>query len=72
VDHDEQAPYLWLKTPRAVDSWGILDLLLSKAHVVGATGSGFGAAGEGCFQLSAFNKPSEPAGGDAADSGGAG
>ena len=30
-------------------------LLLSKAHVVGTPGSGFGAAGEGYFRLSAFN-----------------
>jgi LL-diaminopimelate aminotransferase len=38
-----------------VDSWGFFDLLLSKAHVVGTPGSGFGAAGEGYFRLSAFN-----------------
>ena len=31
------------------------DLLLSKAHLVGTPGSGFGAAGEGYFRLSAFN-----------------
>ncbi|MEB3202444.1 MAG: aminotransferase class I/II-fold pyridoxal phosphate-dependent enzyme, partial [Synechococcus sp.] len=51
----EQAPYVWIKTPAGVDSWGFFDLLLSKAHVVGTPGSGFGAAGEGYFRLSAFN-----------------
>jgi LL-diaminopimelate aminotransferase len=51
----EQAPYVWLKTPDGVDSWGFFDLLLSKANVVGTPGSGFGAAGEGYFRLSAFN-----------------
>jgi len=51
----EQAPYVWVKTPQGVDSWGFFDLLLSQAHVVGTPGSGFGAAGEGYFRLSAFN-----------------
>jgi len=51
----EQAPYVWIKTPAGVDSWGFFDRLLSQAHVVGTPGSGFGAAGEGYFRLSAFN-----------------
>ena len=51
----EQAPYVWLKTPENLDSWGFFDHLLSNAHVVGTPGSGFGAAGEGYFRLSAFN-----------------
>jgi len=51
----EQAPYVWLKTPEGLDSWGFFDQLLTKAHVVGTPGSGFGAAGEGYFRLSAFN-----------------
>ena len=49
----EQAPYVWIKTPAGVDSWGFFDLLLSAANVVGTPGSGFGAAGEGYFRLSA-------------------
>ncbi|MFN9719870.1 MAG: LL-diaminopimelate aminotransferase [Planctomycetota bacterium] len=49
------APYVWLKTPNQLSSWDFFDLLLSKAHVVGTPGSGFGAAGEGYFRLSAFN-----------------
>ncbi|MGC5198247.1 aminotransferase class I/II-fold pyridoxal phosphate-dependent enzyme, partial [Aphanothece microscopica] len=51
----EQAPYVWLRTPQGLDSWGFFDHLLGRAHVVGTPGSGFGAAGEGYFRLSAFN-----------------
>ncbi len=49
------APYVWLKTPRNLSSWDFFDLLLAKANLVGTPGSGFGAAGEGYFRLSAFN-----------------
>jgi LL-diaminopimelate aminotransferase len=51
----EHAPYVWIKTPNGMDSWGFFDHLLNKANVVGTPGSGFGAAGEGYFRLSAFN-----------------
>lgn len=49
------APYVWLKTPNGLSSWDFFDQLLEKAHLVGTPGSGFGAAGEGYFRLSAFN-----------------
>jgi LL-diaminopimelate aminotransferase len=49
------APYLWLKTPGGQTSWDFFDALLSKAHLVGTPGSGFGSCGEGYFRLSAFN-----------------
>ncbi len=49
------APYVWLKTPAGVSSWDFFDQLLHKSHIVGTPGSGFGAAGEGFFRLSAFN-----------------
>jgi LL-diaminopimelate aminotransferase len=56
------APYVWLATPKdasgggkPMTSWAFFDKLLSEAHVVGTPGSGFGAAGEGYFRLSAFN-----------------
>jgi len=48
------APYIWLKTPDGIDSWGFFDLLLTKAHVVGTPGAGFGPSGEGYFRLTAF------------------
>ncbi len=49
------APYVWLKTPGKLTSWEFFDELLTRAHLVGTPGSGFGAAGEGYFRLSAFN-----------------
>lgn len=49
------APYIWLKTPHNLSSWDFFDKLLQTAHVVGTPGSGFGAAGEGYFRISAFN-----------------
>jgi LL-diaminopimelate aminotransferase len=51
----QNAPYVWLKTPGQATSWQFFDELLSQCHVVGTPGSGFGAAGEGYFRLSAFN-----------------
>jgi LL-diaminopimelate aminotransferase len=49
------APYVWMKTPDEMTSWEFFDQLLEKSHIVGTPGSGFGAAGEGYFRLSAFN-----------------
>jgi LL-diaminopimelate aminotransferase len=49
------APYIWLKTPNNMPSWDFFDKLMSKAHVVGTPGAGFGASGEGYFRLTAFN-----------------
>lgn len=49
------APYVWIKTPGDLTSWDLFDKLLNDAHVVGTPGSGFGAAGEGYFRISAFN-----------------
>lgn len=48
------APYIWLKTPKGIDSWSFFDKLLNEANVVGTPGSGFGPSGEGYFRLSAF------------------
>lgn len=49
------APYIWLKTPNGLSSWDFFDKLLQSTYVVGTPGSGFGAAGEGYFRISAFN-----------------
>ncbi len=51
------APYIWLKTPEGIDSWGFFDKLLTAAHVVGTPGAGFGPSGEGYFRLTAFALP---------------
>ncbi|MDH6058897.1 LL-diaminopimelate aminotransferase [Chrysosporum bergii ANA360D] len=49
------APYVWVKTPDNLSSWEFFDKLLHIVNVVGTPGSGFGAAGEGYFRISAFN-----------------
>jgi LL-diaminopimelate aminotransferase len=49
------APYVWVKTPNGLSSWDFFDKLLQSCNVVGTPGSGFGAAGEGYFRISAFN-----------------
>jgi len=51
------APYIWLKTPDGMSSWDFFDHLLNQANIVGTPGSGFGAAGEGYFRLTAFALP---------------
>lgn len=49
------APYVWVQTPNGLSSWDFFDKLLNNVNVVGTPGSGFGAAGEGYFRISAFN-----------------
>jgi LL-diaminopimelate aminotransferase len=49
------APYVWVQTPHSLSSWEFFDKLLETVNVVGTPGSGFGAAGEGYFRISAFN-----------------
>lgn len=47
------APYIWFKVPGG-DSWAFFDELLTKHHIIGTPGTGFGAAGEGYFRMTAF------------------
>jgi len=51
----ENAPYVWVNCPEGIDSWGMFDKMLDEASIVITPGSGFGAAGEGYFRISAFN-----------------
>ena len=51
----EHSPYVWVRCPEGVDSWGMFDKMLQDAQVVVTPGAGFGAAGEGYFRVSAFN-----------------
>jgi len=51
----EHAPYIWMRVPPDLGSWGFFDALLARAHVVGTPGAGFGPSGEGYLRLSAFN-----------------
>lgn len=48
------APYIWLKTPKGMDSWSFFDKLLAEANIVGTPGVGFGQSGQGYFRLTAF------------------
>ncbi|MBM3220295.1 MAG: LL-diaminopimelate aminotransferase [Candidatus Rokubacteria bacterium] len=52
----KNAPYIWVKTPAGLDSWGFFDKLLHEAHVVSTPGAGFGPAGEGYLRLTAFGQ----------------
>ena len=54
VSGEENAPYIWLKTPDGCSSWDFFDQLLESVQVVGTPGSGFGPSGEGYFRLTAF------------------
>lgn len=51
----ENAPYVWVACPAGLSSWDMFDKMLGEASVVITPGSGFGAAGEGYFRISAFN-----------------
>ena len=51
----ENAPYIWVRTPKDVTSWEAFDKILNGANVVITPGSGFGSKGEGYFRISAFN-----------------
>jgi LL-diaminopimelate aminotransferase len=51
----ENAPYVWGACPAGLSSWDMFDKMLEQAQVVITPGSGFGAAGEGYFRISAFN-----------------
>jgi len=50
----ENAPYLWVKTPRGETSWRFFEQMLYNAHVVCTPGVGFGPSGEGFVRLTAF------------------
>lgn len=49
------SPYIWIKTPKNMNSWEFFDVLLNEANIVTTPGSGFGPCGEGYIRLTAFN-----------------
>ena len=61
VHGGRNAPYIWLGAPAGQTSWDFFDALLTKAHVVGVPGSGFGPSGEGYFRLTAFGSREQTA-----------
>ena len=52
----ENAPYIWLKTPKGVGSWEMFDKMLNECHIVCTPGVGFGPSGEGYVRLTAFGR----------------
>jgi LL-diaminopimelate aminotransferase len=48
------SPYIWVKTPNGLDSWGFFDYLLNELNIVGTPGVGFGPSGQGYLRLTAF------------------
>ena len=52
----EDAPYLWVKTPKGISSWKFFEQMRYEANVVGTPGVGFGPGGEGYIRLTAFGK----------------
>ncbi|OPZ77245.1 MAG: LL-diaminopimelate aminotransferase [Alphaproteobacteria bacterium ADurb.Bin438] len=49
------SPYIWIKTPKGMNSWGFFDYLLKELNIVGTPGVGFGPSGEGYLRLTSFN-----------------
>lgn len=50
----QNAPYLWVKTPKGMGSWQYFEHLLYNAQVVCTPGVGFGPSGEGYVRFTAF------------------
>ncbi|MDR0574845.1 MAG: LL-diaminopimelate aminotransferase [Tannerella sp.] len=50
----DNAPYLWMQTPKKMPSWKFFDQLLYETAIVGTPGVGFGPGGEGYFRFTAF------------------
>lgn len=50
----QNAPYIWMKTPKGSASWQFFENLLYGANVVCTPGVGFGPSGEGFVRLTAF------------------
>lgn len=48
------APYIWLRTPHGIGSWGFFERLLHELSLVTTPGVGFGPSGEGYVRLTAF------------------
>lgn len=55
----KNAPYIWLRCPKGMDSWQFFDYILNEIQVVGTPGEGFGACGEGYFRFSTFGSPED-------------
>tara|TARA_Y100000310_G_scaffold338650_1_gene428910 strand:- start:2995 stop:4248 length:1254 start_codon:yes stop_codon:yes gene_type:complete len=54
VSGGDNAPYLWVPTPKGVGSWDFFNKFLTEANVVVTPGAGFGRSGEGYIRVSPF------------------
>ena len=50
----ENAPYVWMRTPKGISSWEYFEEMLLGANVVCTPGAGFGPSGEGFVRFTAF------------------
>ncbi|MCR4951764.1 MAG: LL-diaminopimelate aminotransferase [Solobacterium sp.] len=50
----KNSPYIWMKCPQGMDSWGTFDVLLKQAQIAATPGAGFGRSGEGWIRFSMF------------------
>ena len=57
----KNAPYIWAKCPKGLDSWAFFDRLLNEVQIVCTPGAGFGACGEGFVRFSSFGSESDTA-----------
>ncbi len=55
----KNAPYIWMKCPRGMDSWTFFDYLLNEIQVIGTPGVGFGENGDGYFRFTTFGSPAD-------------
>lgn len=53
------APYVWIRLPRGMDSWKFFTFLLENAAIVGTPGAGFGPSGGEYFRLTGFSGPED-------------
>ena len=53
------APYIWVRVPDGMTSWGFFDHVLNNTALVCTPGAGFGASGEGYVRLTAFGSPAD-------------
>ena len=53
------APYIWVRVPDGMTSWGFFDHVLNNKALVCTPGAGFGASGEGYVRLTAFGSPAD-------------
>ncbi len=49
------SPYIWVKSPKAEDSWELFEQLLAQAHISCTPGVGFGSLGQGWIRFTGFN-----------------